>query len=46
MAEMKTGKNKVEICLTPSVFPEFRNDDAIVVVVIYSGQLQPLSQPL
>ncbi|MBN2275367.1 MAG: 2-phosphosulfolactate phosphatase [Bacteroidales bacterium] len=30
---MKTGKNKVEICLTPSVFPEFRNDDAIVVVV-------------
>lgn len=33
MAEMKTGKNKVEICLTPSVFPEFRNDDAIVVVV-------------
>jgi 2-phosphosulfolactate phosphatase len=30
---MKTGKRKVEVCLTPSVFPEFRNDDAIVVVV-------------
>jgi 2-phosphosulfolactate phosphatase len=30
---MKTGKRKVEICLTPAVFPEFRNDDAIVVVV-------------
>jgi 2-phosphosulfolactate phosphatase len=30
---MKTDKRKVEVCLTPSVFPEFRNDDAIVVVV-------------
>jgi 2-phosphosulfolactate phosphatase len=30
---MKPDKRKVEVCLTPSVFPEFRNDDAIVVVV-------------
>src|SRR4030043_965231 len=30
---MKSGKRKIEVCLTPSVFPEFRNDDAIVVVV-------------
>jgi 2-phosphosulfolactate phosphatase len=30
---MKADKRKVEVCLTPSVFPEFRNDDAIVVVV-------------
>jgi 2-phosphosulfolactate phosphatase len=30
---MKTDKKKVEVCLTPSVFPEFRNDDAIVVIV-------------
>ena len=30
---MKTGKRKVEVCLTPSVYAEFRNDDAIVVVV-------------
>ncbi len=30
---MNTGKSKVEVCLTPSLFSEFRNDDAIVVVV-------------
>jgi 2-phosphosulfolactate phosphatase len=30
---METGHRKVEVCLTPSAFPEFRNDDAIVVVV-------------
>ncbi|MBN1416464.1 MAG: 2-phosphosulfolactate phosphatase [Bacteroidales bacterium] len=30
---MKSVKRKVEVCLSPSVFPEFRNDDAIVVVV-------------
>jgi 2-phosphosulfolactate phosphatase len=30
---MNTGQKKVEVCLTPSVFPEFRNDEAIVVVV-------------
>src|SRR4030043_1372714 len=30
---MKSGKRKIEVCLTPSVFPEFRNDDAIVVIV-------------
>ena len=30
---MNAGKKKIEVCLTPSVFSEFRNDDAIVVVV-------------
>jgi 2-phosphosulfolactate phosphatase len=30
---MKQDQRKIEVCLTPSVFPEFRNDDAIVVVV-------------
>ena len=30
---MNAVQNKIEVCLTPSVFPEFRNDDAIVVVV-------------
>jgi 2-phosphosulfolactate phosphatase len=30
---MKTGQRKIEVCLTPSVFPEFRNNEAIVVVV-------------
>jgi 2-phosphosulfolactate phosphatase len=30
---MKKEKKKIEVCLTPSVFPEFRNDEAIVVVV-------------
>jgi len=31
--QMNNGKRKVEVCFTPSVFPAFRNDDAIVVVV-------------
>jgi 2-phosphosulfolactate phosphatase len=30
---MNAGQRKIEVCLTPSVFSEFRNDDAIVVVV-------------
>ena len=30
---MNAGQKKIEVCLTPSVFSEFRNDDAIVVVV-------------
>jgi 2-phosphosulfolactate phosphatase len=30
---MTQDKRKIEVCLTPSVFPEFRNDEAIVVVV-------------
>lgn len=30
---MNAGQRKIEVCLTPSVFSEFRNDEAIVVVV-------------
>ena len=30
---MNTDKRKVEVCLTPCLFPDFRNDDAIVVIV-------------
>ena len=30
---MTTGKRKVEVCFTPALYPEFRNDDAVVVIV-------------
>ncbi len=30
---MKTGQQKIEVCFTPAVYSEFRNDNAIVVVV-------------
>ena len=30
---MTTGKRKVEVCFTPALYPDFKNDDAIVVIV-------------
>lgn len=30
---MIEGKRKVEVCFSPALYPEFRNDDAIVVIV-------------
>jgi len=30
---MTGNKRKVEICFTPALYPDFRNDDAIVVIV-------------
>jgi 2-phosphosulfolactate phosphatase len=30
---MTTSQRKIEVCFTPAVFNEFRNDDAIVVIV-------------
>jgi 2-phosphosulfolactate phosphatase len=30
---MKVNKKKVEVCLTPAIFPEFSNVEAVVVVV-------------
>lgn len=30
---MSTSQRKVEICFTPALYPDFRNDEAIVVIV-------------
>src|SRR5512145_1978708 len=30
---MTEGKRKVEVCFSPALYPQFRNDDAIVVIV-------------
>src|SRR5512145_848287 len=30
---MTEGKRKVEVCFSPALYPEFKNDDAIVVIV-------------
>ena len=30
---MTEGKRKVEVCFSPAIYPEFRNDEAIVVIV-------------
>ncbi len=30
---MTEGKRKVEICFSPAIYPEFKNDEAIVVIV-------------
>ena len=30
---MTDAKRKVEVCFSPALYPDFRNDDAIVVIV-------------
>ena len=32
-SDIMETKRKIEVCFSPSIFPEFRNDEAIVVIV-------------